>query len=217
VDPVWIFATSFIVGLSGALVPGPMLTLTVSESMSRGFLAGPLIVLGHALLEVSLVAAFYLGLQGFFSSVPVQGSIGLLGGAALLWMGTGIFREVTRKHSPGHSRGHESISAWKNLVFRGVLVSLSNPYFILWWATVGFAYVLLSARYGLFGLLLFALGHLLSDLGWYSLVSFGVARGRNYLQGGAYRGILGGCGFFLVALAIYFMWEGWQSLRLLFS
>ena len=54
----WLLAgvpiTSFIVALSGALMPGPLLTLTVGEA-ARRVLGGPLIIVGHALLELALV------------------------------------------------------------------------------------------------------------------------------------------------------------------
>ena len=51
-----IFAGSFVVGLSGAMAPGPVLTVTISETLKRGFKAGPLIILGHTLLEMILLA-----------------------------------------------------------------------------------------------------------------------------------------------------------------
>ncbi len=55
----WILAgvpvSSFVVALSGALMPGPLLTVTVGEATRRGFWAGPLIILGHGLLELTLV------------------------------------------------------------------------------------------------------------------------------------------------------------------
>lgn len=44
-----IFVSSFVIGLSGALMPGPLLTATISESSQRGFIAGPLMIIGHAL------------------------------------------------------------------------------------------------------------------------------------------------------------------------
>ena len=56
-----IFISSFIIALSGALMPGPVLTITISESTKRGFIAGPLIVLGHAILEISLLVLLVLG------------------------------------------------------------------------------------------------------------------------------------------------------------
>ena len=48
-----VFFSSFVLALSGALVPGPLFTLTVSESLRRGAKAGPLIILGHGLLEIA--------------------------------------------------------------------------------------------------------------------------------------------------------------------
>ena len=47
-----IFISSFIIGFSGALTPGPVLSVTIVESSRRGFLAGPLITLGHGLAEL---------------------------------------------------------------------------------------------------------------------------------------------------------------------
>ena len=45
-----IVAGAFVVALSGAMAPGRVLTITISETLKRGFKAGPLIVLGHAIL-----------------------------------------------------------------------------------------------------------------------------------------------------------------------
>jgi hypothetical protein len=52
-----IFASSFVIALSGALMPGPLLTATISECSQRGFIAGPLLITGHAILELVLVIA----------------------------------------------------------------------------------------------------------------------------------------------------------------
>jgi threonine/homoserine/homoserine lactone efflux protein len=82
-----IFFTSFLVGLSGALMPGPVLVVTVSHATRRGFIAGPLIVLGHALLELALVVGISLGLGQYLVLEPVSGVLGIVGGVVLAWMG----------------------------------------------------------------------------------------------------------------------------------
>ena len=82
-----IFVTSFIVGLSGALMPGPVLTVTISQSAARGLIVGPLIVLGHGILELSLVVAIVYGLGQILTHGSVIGAIGISGGTVLLWMG----------------------------------------------------------------------------------------------------------------------------------
>ena len=51
-----------------------MLTVTISETLKRGFRAGPLIVLGQALLEMVLLALIWLGLGPFvFQLTPSPG------------------------------------------------------------------------------------------------------------------------------------------------
>ncbi|MDO8885688.1 LysE family transporter [Candidatus Oleimmundimicrobium sp.] len=60
---IGIFITSLIVGFSGAIMPGPLLAVTINEVHQRGFWSGPLIVLGHAILELILVVALALGFQ----------------------------------------------------------------------------------------------------------------------------------------------------------
>ena len=52
-----IFGSSFVIALSGALMPGPLLTATIAESSRRGFIAGPLLIGGHAILEMALIGA----------------------------------------------------------------------------------------------------------------------------------------------------------------
>lgn len=93
-DLTGIFVSSFIVGFSGAMMPGPLLTVTISEAARRGFLAGPLIVLGHALLEIGLVLALAAGLSAYMTNTSVSQAIALLGGGFLIYLGYTITRDA---------------------------------------------------------------------------------------------------------------------------
>ncbi len=63
-----IFASALVIGLSGAMMPGPLLTASIGYTVERGFLAGgPLLVLGHAILELALVALVLAGIGPFLS------------------------------------------------------------------------------------------------------------------------------------------------------
>ncbi len=77
----WILAgvasTSFIVALSGALMPGPLLTVTVGEAARRGFWAGPLIMVGHSLLELALVLLLLVGLGAWLNQPVILGTVGV--------------------------------------------------------------------------------------------------------------------------------------------
>ena len=220
--------TSFLVGLSGAMMPGPVLTVTIGETAARvrgrqadadgacatrraqwsGALAGPLVVLGHAILEILLVAAILLGLGKILTFGPVIGSVGVVGGLVLLWMGWGMVAGLKDLRLETAVDGQQRLHP----VVAGFLTSLSNPYWALWWATVGLGYIALSMRLGLTGLAFFYAGHILSDLAWYSSVSVTLALGRRLLTDRTYRGLVTACAVFLLGFGLYFGYAGLRQL-----
>jgi threonine/homoserine/homoserine lactone efflux protein len=208
-----IFITSLMVGLSGTLMPGPLLTVTISQSAQRGFWQGPLLILGHAIAELALVLALTAGLSRLLKRKAVAGLIGLLGGAFLLWMGLDIARSAWWGTVSLSLAGAERSGAPVGPVVTGALVSVSNPHWVLWWVTVGVSYVALALRQGPLGLGSFYVGHILADLSWYSLVAFVITTGRSLLSQPVYRSILLICGLFLIALSIYFIYSGINFLR----
>lgn len=204
-----IFASSFVIALSGALMPGPLLTATISESSRHGFITGPLLIAGHALLELALVGAILLGLAPFFQRPEVFVATALSGAAILAWMAFGMFRSLpaltlSRQADP-RRRNHPLVS--------GILMSVANPYWIIWWATIGLGYILYSWRFGLQGVVFFFAGHILADLAWYSLVAATVAGGRQFLTDRLYRGLIAVCAAFLVVFAGYFAFAGFEKLN----
>jgi len=204
----WILAgiptTSFLVALSGALMPGPLLTVTVGEAARRGFWAGPLLMVGHALLEGALVILLLVGVAAWLNRPVILGAVGVVGAAMLGWMGLALVK------ASRHSRLELDAQAQSGLhpVAAGVLMSLANPYRLLWWLTIGLGYVIFAQQYGLSGVILFYVGHILADFAWYSLVSGAVAQGRRFLSDSVYRGFLACCGFFLFAFGGYFAVQG---------
>lgn len=214
-----IFATSYLVALSGALMPGPMFTVTVKESLLRGGRAGFLIVGGHGLAEIFLLGLFALGLSQVLQALWISAVVGIGGGAVLLLMGAGILRsalsaqdylELQEKEAFGAREGSGSRRFGSSLrpFGEGIIVSLANPTWILWWFSIGVLYVTQALRYGWLGLFAFYSGHILADLSWYVFVSCTVAAGKKFLSPAVYRGILACCGAFLVLLALFFGYQG---------
>ncbi|WP_347489991.1 LysE family transporter [Desulfoscipio sp. XC116] len=212
-----IFVTALAVGFSGAIMPGPLLTVTIGESIRRGFIAGPLLMVGHALLEILLVLLLVWGAADFLSADRVQTIIAVVGGLFLIYMGWTMYRDarqgrVSLQLSPGdETAGGEQPAGGRfrlHPVPAGILVSLSNPYWSFWWATVGLTYITISMARGTAGLLAFMSGHLLSDFIWYGLVSGTVAGGRRFLNQQLYRGVIVVCGAFLVGLGGFFVYRG---------
>lgn len=202
-----IFTTSFVVALSGAMMPGPLLALTISEATQRGFWAGPVLILGHGILEVVIVIALTLGLSQFTGDEMVSSTIGIIGGIVLIGMGLAILRKgwhrvtipTANPVNPGQNRMG---------VLTGVLGSVSSPYFFIWWVTIGTTYLLWSLELGITGVVSFFTGHILADLGWYTLVAFIIATGKKVMSDTVYHWLFLVCGLTLVGLGGYFIISG---------
>lgn len=206
-----IFSTSLLVGFSGSLMPGPLLTVNISETVRRGFWAGPVVVLGHAVMEFLMVVLLALGLSRLLGGNVTGVVIGLLGGSVLVWMGYSSLRNLKhRRVVLIYEEANAKVGAAP--VIAGVTASLANPYWFLWWGTVGASYVLWSLQNGAAGLASFYGGHILSDLSWYALVSLVIVTGKRRLKDTVYRGLLGACGVFLVGFGGYFIYSGIQFL-----
>ena len=227
-----LFVTSFGVGFTGALMPGPLTTLAVRETMRRGFWAGPLLAAGHSLLELPLVIGLALGLSRFLDNDSVKGGIGVAGGIFLLWMGVHMLGALPKEapalappqaNGPGAAAYDGWRQRWKRLLAApnqsglstalalgaaAVLVSVSNPGFTAWWATAGTLLVRQGLDHGAAGVASIYTGHILSDIVWLSLLGLVLASSRRSMSGFVYRGVLAFCALFLLILGAYFMAAG---------
>lgn len=195
-----LFFSSLIVAFSGAMMPGPLLTVTINESTRRGAIAGPMLIAGHAILELVLMVALFLGLAPLLKHDLFFLVIAFLGGAIMFWMAYGMFRSL-----PTLSVQTEACNSvkQKNLPLAGALMSLANPYWIIWWATIGIAYIANAQQFGLWGIVLFFIGHISGDLIWYSAISITVSKGKKLFTDRVYRLLIALCGIFLVGFALY--------------
>lgn len=208
----WVTLTWWAVSLTGVLMPGPVSAMAVSEGSRRGAVAGPLLTGGHAAAEGVLVGLLALGFGPVLGHPAVVGAIGVVGGVVLLWMGWGTLT-TARSGVPVVSSPADHVTTktgtMAGLVRTGILATAGNPYWLLWWATVGASYFVAFSRFGLVAILvLFLAGHLALDLGWNSLLASLAGSGRTRFPLQAYRAVLGSCGVFVMALSVYFCYSG---------
>jgi len=202
--------TAFILAFSGAVTPGPMLALVIGQTLAQGVFAVIGILVGHALIEAVLVACIAKGLGDVLSRPRVRGGLGLLGGMALLWMGYDVLANAGCM-SISHANG--SSMPWHTLVFAGVGVSLSNPYFTGWWATIGtgqFATLGIKTRGQIAA---FFLGHEMGDVAWFLFVAMLLVTGKRWLTDAVYHGLLYTCGSVILILGLLFVGLGINFLR----
>jgi len=199
--------TAFIVGLSGALMPGTVFVAVVLQAARKGWKVGPLIVLGHALLETGFGIALVLGLSAAMGVQIVRTTIGLVGGVFLLWMGFSLLKTSRHAEILTTSSEREPPLVSSAPVLTGLVASSINPYFYVWWATVGNVFTMKGLELaGLLGVAIFMVSHWMSDLSWYTLISLSVGKSRGYMSNRIYRMVLGACGAFLIALGLVFLY-----------
>ena len=213
-----IFSFSFLVALTGAMAPGPLLTYTIIKSAKtakRGYLMGIWIIAGHALLEMGIIIFLLLGFSFVLKNIFVVRAIGIVGGLILVYFGGSILRDLylgkisvsflTSDIGQNNSSSGKENRGFENPVAGGIMISMSNPYWWVWWATIGFAFI---AQFEISfrewpKLVAFFLGHEAGDLIWYLTVSFLAFFGLRRLNKKVYYGILVFCGVFMILFGIY--------------
>jgi threonine/homoserine/homoserine lactone efflux protein len=199
-----VFIQSMLIGYSGAVMPGPMLTYTIEKSVRKGAKTGIVITLGHALLELVVVVLIFLGVGKYLSAGPVKTAIGLIGGIILVYLGLGMIKDVWKDKISFSTESSEKISEGSTFL-AGVVLSATNPYFLIWWTAVGLALIMAAYNaYGVIGVVLFYVGHIVADISWYIFVSALVARTRHLLNIKVLKGVIVVLALCLVGFGVSF-------------
>lgn len=152
-----------VISLSGVMMPGPVFAVTLAKSF-KSPLAGAQIALGHAVIELPVILLVYFGFAQIFENNLVQIILSIAGGGMIIWLGAAMFRNRSRVVRQGQDSTYSAFTA-------GVITSGLNPFFLLWWATVGSLLMVRFLEYGVGGLVVFTISHWVADFLWLSLVS----------------------------------------------
>ena len=203
-----LFFNSFVVGFSGALMPGPLLAVGIAETPHHGWKTGPVISLGLAIAEIGIVVVLSLGVAAVAQHKAVTGVIGVAGGTALIVMGVMMAYDLLKGRVTYSGQDETTPKSRRRLAGKGITASLSNPYWFVWWATTGLAFLVKSMQFGWIGPVVFYFGHIMSDLVWYSFVSIMLWQGRRLLVGKGLQALILACAVFLVYLGVRFIVDG---------
>ena len=125
--------------------------------------------------------------------------IGIMGGVFLFWMGIILVRDIRK---PGYTAKK---TYGTNPVLTGMILSASNPYFLIWWITIGIKLASQARQLGFFAFLLFTIVHWLCDLTWFAMLSFASFKGAKIMSDRNLKIILGICGIALLCYGGYFI------------
>ncbi len=178
-------------------MPGPVFAMTVARS-HKSSVTGPLVALGHGVIEIPLMLLIYFGFANFFKLELVHVVIGVAGGSILVWMGLSMIRNRNQEVARSEEAPYNSLVS-------GLIASIANPYFFLWWATIGSALIMRSTAFGAMGFFLLMVIHWSCDLGWYSLVSITVHRTHHLWGKRIHAVVFIACGILLIGFGGWFI------------
>jgi threonine/homoserine/homoserine lactone efflux protein len=203
-NAVILLGIGFVVGISGAIMPGPLLIYTIQESLKKGKWVGALVILGHAIVEVFIFLLLALGLLSFVSTPEFTKAVSVIGGAALIYMAFESVKDINSKVSLQIKKKSYG------LIMGGVIFTAFNPGFPIWWLTAGTRLLMEGyAQMGITGMLIVLIGHWGADLGWFLFVSNTASKGSKKLfEKGWYKRVRIILAALLALIGIYFLSMG---------
>ena len=199
---------------SGVLSPGPLFFANLIYGSRQGFLGGIKMASGHTIVELPIILILSFGLFHFSVTSDAHNaalkSIGLLGGIAIIIFSMLQIRSVVireKNRSPGNLIDRTKYSLSNKPILNGMIFSLLNPFFIVWWFTVGLK--IISDSISIFGIVLGGLAvfifHIWMDYVWLGGTSFLVQKGVSILDVRFYNIFLLGLSVLLVIFGLYWI------------
>ncbi|MGY5853564.1 MAG: LysE family transporter [Candidatus Thorarchaeota archaeon] len=135
----------FLVSFTGAAAPGPLSAAVIQHTSKSGRRIGILPMVGHAIVEVGIIAAVILSVQALMVIESLADIMVVGGGVVVVLFGVLALREY--RHDPDRREACEStgpqLSSALKATAQGATVSILSPYFLIWWFAVGLSSVTL--------------------------------------------------------------------------
>lgn len=197
--------TVVVVTASGALAPGPLFFGLLVQGSKEGARSGFFCAIGHTLVEFPLVMALAFGLLAVAAQPAIEFAIGLAGGIGLI--GFGVFQIYqTIKSKPAPVETNETKSRRTSSLVLGLALTGLNPYFILWWLTIGSVMIVEALAFAaIVGVLIMYVSHVWMDYAFLTAIAHMAKKGKSVVGSRYYKLALIAFGLILVYFGITFV------------
>jgi threonine/homoserine/homoserine lactone efflux protein len=161
-----------------------------------------------------MVILLSVGMEKLLTMPGIPAVIAFLGGIFLIYMSYGIIKHPDQGSPFPRNEHKDSLNQplTKQPIISGALVTLGNPFWFVWWLTIGVTMLTRSSIIGTLGSIAFYLGHIFADYSWLSFISFVISSGRRFLNNKVYSSIMISCAIFLGIIGLYFVVSGSSQL-----
>lgn len=193
----------------GACIPlGPMTILIIHYARLKKPLDAVIYTSGILFADICVILLIMNGLEGFFENPTFNRFIGIAGGIFLLWMGIVILRSgIGAKGENSDSDEINQMGFSGNIpIINGLLLSVLNPTYWLWWGTVGAKFVSKASPYGWGGFATVILALIIPTAGWFSFLYVFTVKGSEKLKSRHFHKVINlVCGIVLIGFGVWFL------------
>ena len=195
--------TVVLVSTSGVLSPGPLFFANLLYGSKYGYKAGLMCSYGHTIVELPLILLLAFGALSFEVFPSFKPAISIIGGITLIAFAIMQVLSAIRK------KNRDAIQTSRSPLLMGIIFSALNPFFIIWWLTIGMKMItdaLLLAS--IFGLVFMFLTHIWMDYAWLTSIAHMARKGVSIIGNRYYLFLLLGLSAVLIYLGTNFILEG---------
>jgi threonine/homoserine/homoserine lactone efflux protein len=188
---------------SGVLAPGPLFFANLAYATRHDKWSGIKVAYGHTAIELPLIIMLAAGLFTFDTARKYASAVGLIGGIAILaFAGFQIATIIKEKRGPSTP----NLVGSKDPFIVGIALSALNPFFILWWFTVGLKLIADSAAFGVtMGIAILFVLHIWMDYAWLASTAYLASKGASVLKSKYYPILLSGLTVVLIYYGVSFV------------
>jgi len=184
-----------IISASGVMSPGPLFAANITYGLKQGTKAGIKIAIGHSLVELPLVILLGIGILSLEIFPEFKTIISILGAITLFVFAFIQIKSTLKKNEKTETKLKQGP------IITGVLLSALNPFFIIWWLTIGLKLISdAMAIWAFIGILIVFVLHIWMDFVWLGSTAFLISKSKKIISNTNYKIIM----LALSAILIYF-------------
>ena len=188
------------ISASGVMAPGPLFAANITYGLKQGTRSGIKIALGHTMVELPLIVLLGIGVFSLESFPEFRPTITILG-AITLFVFAGIQIRTVLKQDEIIQQNQRN-----NPIIVGVAFSALNPFFIVWWITIGFKLISdAMMMWSFFGILILFALHIWMDFVWLGATAFLASKSSKLIKNKGYKILITGLSLMLIYFGITFL------------
>lgn len=196
--------SGLLLGLVAGLAPGPLMALTLSQSLRHGPREGCKVALAPLLTDPPVILLAVVLASRAADAQPLLGALSLAGGVFVLYLAT----ETFRRPQLGPIPETEPPRSW----LKGIAANLLSPHPWLFWMTVGASTLARALEEGWMAAIAFLASFYLLLVGCKITLALAAGGSRRWLSGRLYHVLLRILAALLLCFAVLLLHEGWQLL-----